>query len=247
MNMSEMLFAAVAIGAGLIFLVAGGELLVRGASALAALLRISPLVIGLTVVAFGTSAPELAVSVQAAYAGSGDLAVGNLVGSNIANVLHQCSRVGRPRRSHNRIEQTGPVRRAGGDRRLLAPAPVWTGRRRSTCRRASCCSVSLGAYNIWSIRQGRAESEMVQAGFPEDALAADRIPRTILVNVALVVLGLVLLGLGARWLVDGAVGVARLMGIQELVIGLTVVAIGTSMPELVTTILASLRGQRIWR
>lgn len=102
----------------------------------------------------------------------------------------------------------------------------------------------LGAYNIWSIRQGRAESETVEAGFPEEAPAAGRVWRTILVNVALVVLGLVLLGLGARWLVEGAVAIARFMGVQELVIGLNVVAIGTSMPELVTTIVASLRGQR---
>jgi len=102
----------------------------------------------------------------------------------------------------------------------------------------------LGAYNFWSIRQGRAESETLQEDFGETAQAAGGKPRTILVNITLLVLGLVLLGLGAHWLVEGAVAITRFMGGQELVIGLTVVAIGTSMPELVTTMVASLRGQR---
>ena len=193
MNMSEMLFAAVAIGAGLIFLVAGGELLVRGASALAALLRISPLVIGLTVVAFGTSAPELAVSVQAAYAGSGDLAVGNLVGSNIANVLLilGLAALVAPITVSSKLVQFDVPLVIGASLLLLlfgldGAIQAWEG---------ILLLGLLGAYNIWSIRQGRAESESVQASFGDTAPSADRTTRTILIHIALVILGLVLLGL----------------------------------------------------
>lgn len=240
--MSDLLFAAVGVGAGLAFLVGGGALLVHGASALAALLRISPLVIGLTVVAFGTSAPELAVSVQAAYTGSGELAIGNLVGSNIANVLLilGLAALVAPITVSSKLVQFDVPLVIGASLLLLlfgldGAIQVWEG---------ILLLGLLGAYNIWSIRQGRAESGSVQASFGGTATSADRTARTILIHVALSILGLVLLGLGARWLVDGAVAIARYMGVQELVIGLTVVAIGTSMPELVTTIVASLRGQR---
>jgi len=240
--MHDLSFPAVSIGAGLIFLVAGGELLVRGASALAALLRISPLVIGLTVVAFGTSAPELAVSVQAASAGSGDLAVGNLVGSNIANVLLilGLAALVAPITVSSKLVRFDVPLVIGASLLLLLFGLDGA----VDVREGILLLGLLGAYNVWSIRQGRAESEAVQAAFGNAAPSADRTERTILVNISLVILGLVLLGLGARWLVDGAVAIARFMGVQELVIGLTVVAIGTSRPELVTTIVASLRGQR---
>jgi cation:H+ antiporter len=240
--MSDLLLAAVGVGIGLVFLVAGGEFLVRGASALAAIFRIPPLVIGLTVVAFGTSAPELAVSVQAAYAGSGDLAVGNLVGSNIANVLLilGLAALVAPITVSSKLVQFDVPLVIGASLLLLlfgldGAIQVWEG--------ISLLGL-LGVYNFWSIRQGRAESETLQENFGDTAQAAGRKPRTILVNITLLVLGLVLLGLGAHWLVEGAVAIARFMGVQELIIGLTVVAIGTSMPELVTTIVASVRGQR---
>jgi len=156
------------------------------------------------------------VSVQAACAGSGDLAVGNLVGSNIANVLLilGLAALVAPITVSIKLVQFDVPLVIGASLLLLlfgldGAIQVWEG---------ILLLGLLGAYNIWSIRQGRAESEMVQAGFSEDAPAVGRISRTILVNVALAVLGLVLLGLGARWLVDGAVGIARLMGVQELVI-----------------------------
>jgi cation:H+ antiporter len=240
--MSDVFLVALGVGAGLIFLVVGGELLVRGASALAALLRISPLVIGLTVVAFGTSAPELAVSVQAAHAGSGDLAVGNLVGSNIANVLLilGLAAVVAPVTVSSKLVQFDVPLMIGASLLLLlfglnGAIQLWEG---------ILLVGLLGAYNIWSIRQGRVEPETVQDAFADAAPAVDRTRIAVLTSSAFVLLGLVLLGLGARWLVDGAVAFARLMGVQELIIGLTVVAIGTSMPELVTTIVGSLRGQR---
>ena len=198
--------------------------------------------IGLTVVAIGTGAPELAVTVQAAYAGSGDLAVGNLVGSNIANVLLilGLAALVAPITVSSKLVQFDVPLVIGASLLMLlfgldGTIQVWEG---------ILLLGLLAAYNVWSIRQGRAESESVQASFGFTAPSADRTTRTILINVALVLLGLVLLGLGARWLVDGAFAIARSMGLQELVIGLTVVAIGTSMPELVTTIVASLRSQR---
>jgi cation:H+ antiporter len=237
--MDDLLFPLIAVIAGLATLVAGGESLVRGASALAAVLRISPLVIGLTVVAFGTSAPELAVSVQAAYAGSGDLAVGNLVGSNIANVLLilGLAALVAPLSVSSKLVRIDVPLVIGASFLLLllgldGDVDAWEG---------LLLLALLVAYNVWSIRQGRAESEEVQASFGSVAPPGRK---SVLVHVALVVLGLVLLGLGARWLVDGAVTIARFLGVQELVIGLTVVAIGTSLPELVTTLLAGLRGER---
>jgi cation:H+ antiporter len=240
--LSDLLTSAGGVGAGLIFLIAGGEILVRGASVLATLLRISPLVIGLTVVAFGTSAPELAVSVQAAHAGSGDLAMGNLVGSNIANVLLVLglAAVLAPVTVSSKLVQFDVPLMIGASLLLLlfglnGAIQAWEG---------ILLVGLLAAYNVWSLRQGRAESESVKDAFARAAPAAGGSRFAVLTSGVLVLLGLLFLGLGARWLVDGAVGIARLMGVQELVIGLTVVAIGTSMPELVTTIVGSLRGHR---
>jgi cation:H+ antiporter len=182
------------------------------------------------------------VSVQAANAGSGDLAVGNLVGSNIANVLLilGLASVVAPLTVSSKLVQFDVPLMIGASLLLLlfglnGAIQLWEG---------VLLVGLLGAYNIWSIRQGRAETEAVQDGFADAAPAVDRTGRSILASIAFVLLGLVLLALGARWLVDGAVAIARFMGVQELVIGLTVVAIGTSMPELVTTIVGSLRGQR---
>ena len=240
--MQDLLSAAAGIGVGLVVLVAGGELLVRGASALATLLRISPLVIGLTVVSFGTSAPELAVSVQAAYAGNTDLAVGNLVGSNIANVLLILGLAAliAPLSVSSKLVRFDVPLVVGASFLLLllgldGAVGMWEG---------VLLLGLLGVYSAWTGRQGRAEYEATQVSSGEAAPTATPRRRGTLWHLALVVLGLVLLGLGARWLVDGAVAVARLLGVQELVIGLTVVAIGTSLPELVTTLLATLRGER---
>ena len=168
--------------------------------------------------------------------------VGNLVGSNIANVLLVLGLAAlvAPITVSSKLVQFDVPLVIGASVLLLlfgldGAIHLWEG---------VLLLGLLGAYIIWSIRQGRSESESVQAGFPDEAPAAGGIRRTILINVVLVILGLVLLGLGANWLVDGAVAIARFMGVQELVIGLTVVAIGTSMPDLVTTLVASLRGQR---
>jgi len=239
--MQDLLLPALSVLSGLAVLVSGGEALVRGASALAAAARISPLVIGLTVVAFGTSAPELAVTSRAAFTGSADLAIGNVVGSNIANVLLIL-----------------------GLSALVAPLVVSTRLIRFDVPLVICASIlmlllgldhSIGsrdgtlflglltAYVLWSIRVGREEREDVQASFAGAIPAGERRGR-VTRQIVLVLLGLGLLAIGAHWLVGGAVQIARLLGVQELVIGLTVVAVGTSLPELVTSIMAALRGER---
>lgn len=227
---------------GLAVLVAGGEVLVRGASALAAAVRISPLVIGLTVVAFGTSAPELAVSVRAAYAGSGDLAVGNLVGSNIANVLLilGLSALVAPLAVASKLVRLDvPIMIAASVLLLLLGLDGRVG-----LADGLLLVGLLVAYILWSIREGRTEPDTIQASFGEAAPAASRLSRSVTAQIGLIVAGLVLLAFGARWLVNGSVEIARLLGVPELVIGLTIVAVGTSLPELVTSILAALRGQR---
>jgi len=240
--MPEILFSALVIGTGLALLVIGGELLVRGASALAAMLRISPLVIGLTVVAFGTSAPELAVSVQAVYAGSGELAVGNLVGSNIANVLLilGISALVAPLAVSSQLIRFDVPLVIGASVLLLLLGldgliKAWEG---------VLLSSLLVAYIHWSLRKGRAESAQSDAFCRDEAISNASLRPSVAVQVVLVLSGLVLLGLGGHWLVQGAVEIARALGVQELVIGLTIIAVGTSLPELVTSVLAVVRGER---
>ncbi len=228
---------------GLVLLVAGAELLVRGASRLAARLGISPLVIGLTVVAFGTSAPELAVTVQAGLAGQADIAVGNIVGSNIFNVLfilglaalivplvvsQQLVRLEVPLMigvSVLFLVMALDGRISGFDGMLLFAGIV--------------------AYTVFTVRQSRKESAAVQAEYAQeygDGQSAER--GRLPLQIALIVAGLVLLVLGAHWLVEGAVAFARHFGVSELIIGLTIVAVGTSLPEVATSIVAALRGER---
>ncbi len=228
---------------GLVLLVAGAELLVRGASRLAARLGISPLVIGLTVVAFGTSAPELAVSVQAGLAGQADIAVGNIVGSNIFNVLFILGLAALivplvVSRQLVRLEVPLVIgvsvlflvmaldgRISGFDGMLLFAGIV--------------------AYTVFTVRQSRKESAAVRAEYAQkygDGQSAER--GRLPLQIALIVAGLVLLVLGAHWLVGGAVVIARHFGVSELIIGLTIVAAGTSLPEAATSIMAALRGER---
>ena len=229
---------------GLILLVGGAELLVRGASRLAARFGISALVIGLTVVAFGTSAPELAVSVQAGLAGQADIAMGNVVGSNIFNVLlilglsalitplvvsQQLVRVEVPLligASVLLLVMALDGRVSGFDGMLLAAAVV--------------------AYTVFAIRQSRKESAAVQAGYAQefgDGAAAIAGRGRLPLQIAFIVVGLAMLVLGAHWLVEGAVAFARMFGVSELIIGLTIVAAGTSLPEVATSIVAALRGE----
>ena len=220
---------ALLLALGLAGLFLGGEALVRGASGLAARLGLSPLLIGLTVVGFGTSMPEMLVSVDAALRGLPGIALGNVVGSNIANILLILGRAA----------LVWPMVVAGGLRRdlavMLAAAaalvPLFVlgevGRLAGLALLAG-----LVAY-LWAAFRGPG------AAVATEAVAPMALPKAVLI----VGLGLVGLVVGARLLVDGAVGLARAAGLSEAFIGLSIVAVGTSLPELATSVVAALRRQ----
>ena len=236
--MTALLFAL-----GLALLVIGAEALVRGASRLALAFGISPLVIGLTVVAFGTSAPELAVSVTSSLAGAADVAVGNVVGSNIFNVLFI---LGTAALIVPLVVAQQLVRLDVPLMILVSLLVALFGRGGEVSRvEGLVLFVGIVAYTTFLIRQSRRESKAVakeyDQAFGEDAPKSGR---HWLLDVGLVLGGLGLLVLGARWLVDGAVAFARIIGVSELIIGLTVVAAGTSLPEVATSIVAAVRGER---
>jgi cation:H+ antiporter len=229
------------IGLGL--LLAGAEVLVKGASRLAVAVGISPLVVGLTVVAFGTSSPELAVSVGGALTARTDIAVGNVVGSNIFNVLVILGLAATitPLAVHEQlIKIEVPLMIVVS---VLALAFAIDG---SVARwEGALLFLGIVAYTWFAVRQSRKESAEVQAEYAREFGPQARGPRPPLIwNLFLIALGLGLLMLGAKWLVDGAVDIAQALGLTELVIGLTIVAAGTSLPEVATSVVASLRGER---
>lgn len=231
--------------AGLVLLVAGAEVLVRGAAKLAAQFGIPPLIIGLTVVAFGTSAPETAVSVQAALNGSGDIAIGNVLGSNIANVLlilGVTSLVAPLIVSRQLIRLDVPIMIGAS---LITYALAWDGSL-SRIDGALLFSGVVGytLFLIVSSRRANATATADDEFAKEFGLDETPKPYASLINAGLVVAGLVLLVTGSNFLVEGAVSLARALGLSELVIGLTVIAVGTSLPELATSILAAIRGER---
>jgi cation:H+ antiporter len=227
---------------GLILLVVGAEMLVRGASRLAAAVGISPLVVGLTVVAFGTSAPELAVSFQSALSGQADLAVGNVVGSNIFNVLFilGLSALITPLVVSQQLVRLDVPVMIGVSVLLLLLSldgviARWEG---------GLLFAGIVAYTWFLIRQSRRESAAAASCANAVPDAGRGMPGSRVRNVALVIAGLTLLVLGSRWLVNGAIEMASALGVTELVIGLTIVAAGTSLPEVATSVLASIRGER---
>ncbi|RRR73871.1 MAG: calcium/sodium antiporter [Candidatus Viridilinea halotolerans] len=232
--------------AGLVLLVVGGEFLVRGASALAAVAGISPLVIGLTVVAFGTSAPELAVSIQAGLAGTSDIAIGNVVGSNIFNILFvlgTCALVAPLVVSVQLIRREVPILIAVS---LLLALLVLDGN--VGLFDGMVLTTGIITYVSWSVISSRRETAAAHAEFAQEfgAPEAQSKPtlRMLTTNLALLVGGLGLLVLGARWLVDSAVSLAQALGVSDVIIGLTIVAAGTSLPEVVTSVIATLRNER---
>lgn len=228
---------------GLILLVLGAELLVRGASRLALRFGISPLVIGLTVVAFGTSAPELAVSVQSGLAGQSGIAIGNIVGSNIFNILVVLgvSALITPLVVSQQLVRIDVPLMIGAS--MLLWIMAFDGR--IGLIDGLLLTGGIVAYTVFAIQQGRKESPMVQAEYTQafgegDTPRLGRLP----IQIALIVSGLILLVLGAQWLVDSAVVIARALGVSEVIIGLTIVAAGTSLPELATSVVAAMRGER---
>ncbi|WP_068809512.1 calcium/sodium antiporter [Thauera phenolivorans] len=226
---------------GLATLVIGADVMVRGASRLAVSFGVSPLVVGLTVVAFGTSAPEMAVSVGAALGGTPDLAIGNVVGSNIANVLLilGISALITPLLVDEQIiRQEIPI--MIGASALLVVMSLDGG---IGFIEAAALFGLVIAYTVFLVVQSRRASKATQDEF-ETEISTSSWDSHWAVQLALIVVGLAMLVLGADWLVGAAVSFARAFGVSDLVIGLTVVAIGTSMPEVATSIVAALRGQR---
>jgi cation:H+ antiporter len=230
---------------GLIILVIGAESLVRGASRLAAMLGISPLVIGLTIVAFGTSSPELAVSVMSASTGQTDITLGNVVGSNIFNVLFilgLAAIIVPLIVAQQLIRLDVPIMIGASVLLLLLGLDGRIGR-----GEGALLFVGIIAYTIFQIVQARREKNAAikEEYEHEYAIAAPRNKVTTwTINLILIVLGLALLVLGSRWLVDGATAIATALGVSQLIIGLTIVAAGTSLPEVATSVIASIRGER---
>lgn len=231
-------------GLGLVALIAGAELLVRGASKLALSFGISPLVVGLTIVAFGTSSPELAVSVQSAWNGKTDMAVANVVGSNIFNVLFilGLSAMITPLLVDRQlIRQEVPIMIGVS---LLFVALTLDGGV-SAVDGAVFVALLIG-YTTFLIVQSRRQNNTPQGDEQADSAGAlaNAWDAKLPAQIALIVAGLGLLVLGSTLLVDAAIVFARLLGISEAVIGLTIVAAGTSLPEVAASVTAALRGQR---
>lgn len=229
---------------GLAVLLAGGELLVRYASRLAALAGVTPLVVGLTVVAFGTSSPELAVSTRAAWVGESEVALGNVVGSNIFNALGilGISALILPCAVGSIV-----IRRDIPIMVIASIAMLAVALDGAISRIDGAIFVAaLVAYVVVMIRQSRREVAEVRKAFEEAMPKPDRTDplRSVAVSIGGILVGLVLLVLGTRWFVDAAVDIALALGIGERVVGLTIVAVGTSMPELITSIVATIRGER---
>lgn len=236
---------------GFVLLIAGGELLVRGAVQVASRLGVSPLVIGLTLVGFGTSTPELVTSVQAALGGSPGIAYGNIVGSNIANILLilGASTVFAPILvSSSALKRDSAI--------MVAVAIVFAATAALMPLGSLAGFIFVAALAIylftafWQERQpatgdhGAAYDKTVAAQEVDPALVpAARPERPVVFSLVVAIVGLGLVVLGGYFLVDGAVALARSLGISETVIGLTIVAVGTSMPELVTSVMAAIRKQ----
>lgn len=220
---------------GFVLLVWGADKFVAGASALARRLGVSPLLVGLTIVAFGTSAPELAVSLTAALQGANEIAVGNVVGSNIFNMLMVAglSAVVCPLiMDRTLLRRDWPISLAAAVLLLVFIAPDLTISRIEGIILLAVFAVVLGTQ----IRAALKNRDTLET--EEDEVAMP--PLMIGVNI---VLGLACIIIGGQLAVNGATGIARMFGLSETLIGLTIVAIGTSLPELVTSLVAARKGQ----
>lgn len=228
--------------AGLLLLIAGARSLVHGASRLALTLGVSPLVVGLTVVSMGTSAPEVAVSAGAALEGRTDLAVGNVLGSNIFNVLFilGVSALIAPLAVNAQlIRQEVPVMIGASVLFVVLAIDGRIGGFESALLLAL-----LAAYTAFLIVQSRRESQATRDEYARSMPAGRAWDRHWAAQALLIVGGLALLVLGSEWLVESAVSFARAFGVSELVIALTIVAAGTSLPEVATSVAAALKGER---
>ena len=230
---------------GFVLLTFGADLLVQGASNLAEKLGISRLVVGLTIVAFGTSAPELAVNLQSAWIDQPHLAVGNVVGSNILNILLVLG-IGAlivPLGIHKRLIRLEIPLMIGVSVLLLLLSLDGTLNRWDGLLLAS----GIVFYSIYLIKTCRQLDSDDQTVCPQEA-EGDNAPKkethNIIKDLFFIIVGLGLLVLGSQWLVNGAVAIAQYFGISELIIGLTIVSVGTSLPELATVVVGCLRNER---
>lgn len=230
-----MLIALSIIG-GFIILTLGAEALVRGASSIALRLGITPLIIGLTIVAFGTSAPELAVSVKSALAGNSGIALGNVIGSNIANIglILAITALIRP------IQVQSQIVKRDIPLMILASMLFWgllLDGELSLIDGVVLLSLLVG-YLVFSYISSKNTKDA-----DADAEAIEEGPKNPLLSILFILVGISMLVGGGILFVNGAVDLAKTFGVSEVIIGLTIVAIGTSMPELVTSVLAALKGE----
>jgi len=222
---------------GIVLLYFGAELLVKGSANLAMRCGVSALVAGLTIVAFGTSAPELVVSIKAGLDGLGDIAVGNVVGSNIFNIaiILGLSALVRPLKVHlNVLRVDTPVMIAASVFLMVVLHDLHISR-----VEAASLFIGIIAYVVFTVATARRAGE-TKVDFPVEQLIPEK-KVSAAVDIIFVIGGLGLLILGSRFFVDGAVDLARAIGVSEAVIGLTIVAAGTSLPELATSIIASIK------
>ncbi len=227
------------LGLGLIALYFGAEALVKGGAGLALRLGLTPLVIGLTVIAFGTSSPEMVVSVQAAAGGNGAISIGNVIGSNICNIaliLGLCALISPLRADLQVIRREVPIMIGVAVLALLVlidgRIARWEG---------ALLLAGLVTYTVITVRQARAATAAAteQAGFP-DELGQGK-PLGLGLSIVAVLGGLGILIVGSHLFVQGAISLATSWGMSQIAIGLTIVAVGTSLPELATSLLAAFK------
>ncbi len=237
------LFTLILFLLGIVLLIIGAELLVRGASRIAILVGVSPLVIGLTVVAYGTSAPELAVGVHSAYINQPDIALGSVVGSNIFNIflILGISALITPLIVKQQLIKI--------DVPLMIGVSIlgWILALDGQISRIDGIILFfiVIVYTVFSIRQSRKESKAIKEEYEKEfGIKKNKKQGSITFQITLIVLGGALLVLGSNWLVKGSVELAKYFGISELVIGLTIVAAGTSLPEVATSVVAAIKGER---
>lgn len=232
-----MVMMIVLLISGTVLLYFGAELLVKGSANLAMRCGVSALVAGLTIVAFGTSAPELVVSIKAALDGLGDIAVGNVIGSNIFNIaiILGLSALIHPMKVHlNVLKVDTPVMLASSVLLMAVLHDLYVSRVEGIFLFAG-----IIAYMTFTIITARRTGE-TKVDFPLEQLTPKKKVTPVL-DIIFVIGGLCLLALGSRFFVNGAVSLARAIGVSEAVIGLTIVAVGTSLPELATSIIASIK------
>ncbi len=238
--MLDLILSPVAIFAGCVLLYVGGDMLVSASTFIADRIGMSPLAIGSTIVAIGTSAPELSVSLDAALSGHSDVSVGNIVGSNVCNiifVLGLCGLVSHLRASRQVVRIDFPI--------LIVVSCIFTAMiSDGVITRVEGIVLMLGlvTYVIWNLRRAAENLEIGEYVAGEVAEALGDKQRTWIGPVGRTFAGIVFLGLGAKWLVSGSLHALEPFALSEAAIGLTIVALGTSVPEIGTSIIAARQG-----